>query len=38
MLLDEKKEELVRREWEAFGQVQNEGGRAGCQDDKETFF
>lgn len=29
--------ELVALEWEAFDQVQNEGGRADCQDDFNTF-
>lgn len=29
--------ELVSLEWEAFDQVKNEGGRAGCQDDWNTF-
>lgn len=28
---------LVKLEWEAFDQVQNEGGRADCQDDWNTF-
>lgn len=36
-----KKEELVseivKLEWEAFDQVQNEGGRASCQNDWDTF-
>lgn len=30
-------EELVKLEWEAFDKVQNEGGRADCQDDWNTF-
>lgn len=30
-------DELVRLEWEAFDQVDNEGGRADCQDDFNTF-
>ncbi len=30
-------EEIIEREWEFFGQVQNIGGRAFCQDDFETF-
>lgn len=30
-------EEIFRLEWEAFDKVQNEGGRADCQDDLETF-
>lgn len=29
--------ELVRLEWDAFDKVDNEGGRADCQDDFETF-
>lgn len=29
--------ELVRLEWEAFDKVENEGGRADCQDDWNTF-
>ncbi len=28
---------IVHMEWKAFDQVQNEGGRASCQDDFETF-
>ncbi len=30
-------DELVRLEWEAFDKVENEGGRAECQDDFNTF-
>lgn len=30
-------EKIVKLEWEAFDKVQNEGGRAGCQDDYITF-
>ena len=30
-------EEIVGREWEFFQNTKNEGGRAGCQDDWETF-
>ena len=29
--------EVVRHEWRQFDKVQNEGGRAGCQDDWKTF-
>ncbi len=29
--------EIVALEWELFDQVQNRGGRADCQDNKETF-
>ena len=29
--------ELVMLEWQAFDKVQNEGGRASCQDDWDTF-
>lgn len=32
-----KAEQITWLEWKAFDQVQNEGGRAGCQDDWETF-
>ena len=38
MTLDEKKEALIETEWEDFQKVHNEGGRASCQDDRETFF
>ncbi|MBQ6603454.1 MAG: DUF4125 family protein [Eubacterium sp.] len=38
MTLEEKKMRLVEKEWECFQQVQNEGGRASCQDDRTTFF
>ena len=30
-------ERLIKLEWEAFDKVENEGGRAYCQDDYETF-
>lgn len=30
-------EKIVNLEWEAFDQVDNEGGRADCQDDFQTF-
>ena len=29
--------EIIRREWNMFTNVNNEGGRAGCQDDRLTF-
>ncbi len=31
-------ENIVAMEWEAFDKVENEGGRADCQDDYETFY
>ena len=30
--------EIIRREWQMFDRVQNEGGRAACQDDAWTFY
>lgn len=30
-------DEIVKMEWKAFDKVKNEGGRADCQDDWETF-
>lgn len=38
MTLEEKKEALIKTEWDLFQKVQNEGGRASCQEDPETFF
>lgn len=37
-LKDALVKELVALEWEAFDKVDNEGGRADCQDDWNTFF
>ncbi|MDO4356346.1 MAG: DUF4125 family protein [Clostridia bacterium] len=34
---DEMIEEIVRLEWEAFDKARNEGGRASCQNDWDTF-
>lgn len=31
-------DEIIKREWDFFQQVQNIGGRASCQDDFETFY
>ena len=31
-------ENIVAMEWEAFDKVENEGGRADCQDDYDTFY
>lgn len=31
-------EETIKMEWTQFQEVQNEGGRASCQDDYETFY
>ncbi len=33
----EKINRILEMEWESFQQVQNKGGRASCQDDRETF-
>ncbi len=30
-------EDIIEMEWAAFDKVQNKGGRANCQDDRETF-
>ncbi|WP_434311040.1 DUF4125 family protein [Hominifimenecus sp. rT4P-3] len=38
MTLEEKKERVVQKEWDFFQEVKNEGGRASCQNDPETFF
>lgn len=38
MTLNEKKEALIQTEWELFHSVNNEGGKADCQNDPETFF
>lgn len=35
---EEKRRQLVLLEWKLFQQVHNEGGRASCQEDPETFF
>ena len=37
MTLEEKKETLIKTEWELFHNVNNEGGKADCQNDPETF-
>ena len=34
---EEVTEQIVALEWRQFQQVQNEGGRADCQEDPETF-
>ena len=38
MTLYDKKEALIQTEWELFHNVNNEGGKADCQNDPETFF
>ena len=38
MTATDKKEALIKEEWQNFQAVQNQGGRASCQDDPETFF
>ena len=38
MTIEEKKERIIKKEWNFFQQVENEGGRASCQEDPETFF
>lgn len=38
MTLSEKKERLIKEEFANFTAVHNQGGRASCQDDPETFF
>ena len=38
MTLFEKKEALIKEEWENFHNVNNQGGKADCQNDPETFF
>ena len=38
MSIEEKKERIIKKEWNFFQQVENEGGRASCQEDPETFF
>ena len=37
MTLNEKKEALIKTEWELFHAVNNEGGMADCQNNPETF-
>jgi len=37
MTFKDKKEALIATEWEMFHNVQNEGGRADCQNNPETF-
>ena len=38
MTLADKKEALIKEEWQNFHAVNNEGGKADCQNDPETFF
>ncbi len=38
MTTEEKKKELIELEWSFFQAVQNEGRRADCQNDPETFY
>lgn len=38
MSRDEMIEHIVGKEWNFFQEVENEGGRASCQEDPETFF
>lgn len=38
MTIEEKKKELIELEWDFFQNVQNEGGRADCQNNPETFY
>ena len=38
MSLTKKKEKLIQEEWKNFSAVSNEGGKASCQNDPETFF
>lgn len=37
MTLSEKKEALIKTEWQLFHNVNNKGGKADCQNDPETF-
>ena len=36
--MSELVETIIAAEWELFDRVHNRGGRAACQDDRETFF
>ena len=38
MTKEELIEKIIEREWDMFDKVQNEGGRADCQDDFRTFY